>query len=229
MTKEQVQKHLWQHNAEERKTISLIFRQRKTHEEPQKVGAPVQIHTLQIKRQEGLPTVQIQAVKSKRLAKEQAKKGLQCLNHKEQKEIALELLKGVPQERLTPTLLKLQQNRKPVVMGNLSVMNKGSISKQTKSTIACICAVSTTNLTRGHRIAQAYAKLAAEVKAQEECEVDKELARKAQNSTRTKWDHHAISKHRATIDKVISKDPEQGQEMRQAYALERQEVAHKEG
>ena len=118
---------------------------------------------------------------------------------------------------------------KPVVMGNLSVVNKGSISEWTKSTIACIRAVSTTDLTRRHRIAQAYAKLAAKVQEQEEHKVDEELARKAQNSTRIKWDHHTISKHHAMIDKVISKAPEQGQEMQQAYTLERQEVAHKEG
>jgi len=78
------------------------------HEKPQKAATPVQIHMLQIAKQlEKLPMAQVKAVKTKPITKELVKKRLQCHNYKEQKEITLEILKGVPKERLPPTMQKL--------------------------------------------------------------------------------------------------------------------------
>jgi len=80
-------------------------------------------------------------------------------------------------------------------MGNLSIIDDNLMSREslTKSTIAYICTTSTTNLTCGHRIAVGYAKLVAKIEEHKECKVDEELARKAQNSQRIKWDHQAIT------------------------------------
>jgi len=56
MTKEQIRKWLWQQSAEERKEICLLFKPSKGHQKPQLGDTPVQIHTLQIKKQpEELP------------------------------------------------------------------------------------------------------------------------------------------------------------------------------
>ena len=78
MTKEQVRKCLWQHGAEERKEISLIFRQGKMCKKPQKMATPVQIHMLRMpKMQKGLPAVWVRILKTKPATKEQARKSLQ--------------------------------------------------------------------------------------------------------------------------------------------------------
>jgi len=90
------------------------------------MGNPIQIHTLQIaKQQEGTPMTRIQAVKTK--TKEQVKQQLQCHSHKGQKEIALQVLKEVPKDLLTPQRRKLLQRWTPVIMGNLSVIKEGPI------------------------------------------------------------------------------------------------------
>jgi len=92
MTKEQLRKCLWQFSAEERKEIGLIFR-------PAKAAIPVQIHTLQIsKKQKELSTTQVPVVNTKTIAKKQARKNLLRHDHEEQKEISLELLKGIPKK-----------------------------------------------------------------------------------------------------------------------------------
>jgi len=84
-------------------------------------------------------------VKTKPLTKKQVKEKWQHHSYKELKEIALEILKGVAKEQLMPTLLKLQQSTKPVVMGNLSVIDDNPMSREslTKGTIARIRTTST--------------------------------------------------------------------------------------
>jgi len=100
---------------------------------------------------------------------------------------------------------------------------------QFKSTITRICAISTTDLTCRRRIAIGYTKLAAKVKELEEHEVDKELAKKAANSTQIPWDHQMVHKQQAKLKKVAKKDPELGHQKLKAYKLECQEVAQSEG
>jgi len=96
MTKEQLQKHLWQHSAGEHKEIGLLFRKSL---KSQDMTTPVQIHTLKIAAQLGKsPVAQVRVVKTKPITKKQVKKNLQRHDCKEQKEIALELLEGVPEE-----------------------------------------------------------------------------------------------------------------------------------
>jgi len=73
---------------------------------------------------------------------------------------------------------------------------------------------------------EGYAKLAAEA---EECEIDKELAKKAQNSQRIKWDHQAVIQQQAKLEELAKRDPELGQPKLKAYKLECQGVACKEG
>jgi len=98
-----------------------------------------------------------------------------------------------------------------------------------RNTIARISTTSTANLKWEHQIAKGYAELAARIEEREECKIDKELAKKAQNSQRIKWDYQTVIQHQAMIDKVASEDPEWGQEIWQTYALERQKVACNEG
>jgi len=151
-------------------------------------------------------------VKTKPLTKKQVKEKWQHHSYKELKEIALEILKGVAKEQLMPTLLKLQQSTKPVVMGNLSVIDDNPMSREslTKGTIARIRTTSTTDLTCRCQVAVGYVKLAAEVKERKECKVDKELARKAQNSQRIKWDHQTVTQQQTKLEKLAKKDPKLG-------------------
>jgi len=71
--------------------------------------------------------------------------------------------------------------------------------------------------------------LATEVEEHEECKVDEELARKAQNSQRIKWDHQAVTQDMKKLKKLAKKDPKLEQWKLQAYKLECQEVACMEG
>jgi len=208
-----------------RRETGLVFK-------PSKAAIAVQIHTLQIpKKQGGSPMAQIRAVKTKPLTKEQVKEKWKNHGYKDLKEIALEILKEVPQEQLVPKLRILQQSTKPVVMGNLSVIDDNPMSRDslTKSTIARICTASTANLAQGKQIAKGYAKLAAEVKEHKEREIDEELAQKAQNSQRIKWDHQTVAQQHTELKKLVQKDPELGLQKLKAYKLEYQEVAQKEG
>jgi len=125
-------------------------------------------------QQKGSAPARICMVKTKPITKEQVWKNLQCHKHKEQKEIALELLKGVWDDQLTPRMQKAQQKPTPVVMEGLSILKDKpkDWDTHTEGALTCICTMSTLNLTRGCWIAQGYAKLATSVK---ECEVNKEL------------------------------------------------------
>jgi len=128
-------------------------------------------------------------------------------------------------------LLRLQQDKKPAIMGNLSVMDSNPTSQErwTKDTITHIGTISTTNLTLGKQVATGYVKLAAKIEECQEHKVDEELTRKAQDSQRIKWDHRTITKQKAKLEKLAQKDPELGLQKLQEYKLECQKVACKEG
>jgi len=137
VTKEQAWKRFKQFSATEQKEMALELLQEvpekqlapkylKLLQSSKQQGAttPVQIHTLQISRkQEGSSPTRTRALKTKPITKEQFKKGVSCRDLKEQKEIFLKALEGIPNNQLTPKLWKLRQGTKPVVMGNLSVAN----------------------------------------------------------------------------------------------------------
>ena len=95
--------------------------------------------------------------------------------------------------------------------------------------IARIHTISTTNLTQGKRITKAYVAMAARIEEREENKIDEELTKKAQNSKRIKWDHHAVTLQQAKLKKLTKKDPKLGQQKLKTYKQERQEVAHNEG
>jgi len=113
-------------------------------------------------------------------------------------------------------------------MGNLSVANNKPKAReeQTLNTIARIRTMSTSNLALGKRVAAGYAKMVASVEGRE---IDKELIRKAENSTQVPWDHKAIHKQQTKLKKLAQKDPALGLPELKAYKLECQEVAQKEG
>jgi len=174
---------------------------------------------------------QIRAVKTKPITRKQVKDGMSHCNLKEQKEITLKALEGIPDNWLTPKLLKLRQSTKPVVMGNLSVIDNNPINreKQIKTMIARIRTISTTNLTQGKQITKAYVAMAARIEEREENKIDEELTKKAQNSKQIKWDHHTVTLQQAKLKKLTKKDPELGQQKLKTYKQEQQEVAHNEG
>ena len=155
------------------------------------------------------------------------RKNLNRYSVKEQKEIVLEAFGRTAVEQR----ISKQQNTKPVIMGILAVCDKNptSMKNQTKETLVCIRATSTGNLARGRRIAEGYAKLAAKVEERQEQEIDEELAEKARNSQRIKWDHRTVTQQQTKLKKLAKKDPEQGPQELKAYKLERQKIAHNEG
>jgi len=223
--KEQARKRLWQHSAEERKEIGLLFRQ---EAETQGTATPVQIHTLQIAKQPGkLSKGRIRVVKTKPITKARIIKDVLQHSRQQQKEIALEALKGIPMERLMPVLRKLRLSAKPVVMGNLTVKNANftNLDNRTKDFATRIRTISTANLTLGCRVVKGYAKLAAKVAEREERKIDAELVRKAQDSQRIKWDHRTVTQQLTKLKKLAKKDPELGQQKLKTYKLERQEAA----
>jgi len=240
ITREQVWKRLWQFSAEEQKEIVReAFKKVPKKRPTPTTGSPAQIHTLQIvKRQEGTPTTRIRAVKTKPATKKQVKEKLLRHNLKERNEIALDMLKGIPKERLTPTALKLLRSARPVTMGNIVVQgpsmpkpkrnDQSSVTGNShiKKAITRIRAMSTSNLTMGRRIAKGYVALVARI---EECEIDEELAQKTQNSQRIQWDYRAVTLQQAKLKKLAKKDPELGRQKLKTYKMERQKVACNEG
>jgi len=104
-----------------------------------------------------------------------------------------------------------------------------SREEQTKNTIACIRAVSTANLALGKWITRAYVAEVIRIKEREERAIDEELATKAQNSQKVKWDHQTIHKQLAKLEKRAKRDPGLGLQKLKAYKLEHQEVARNEG
>jgi len=72
-------------------------------------------------------------------------------------------------------------------------------------------------------------ELAAKVEEREEHKVNKELAKKAQNSQKIKWDHQTVTQQQTKLKKLAKRDPELGLQKLKAYKLECQEVACKEG
>jgi len=116
-------------------------------------------------------------------------------------------------------------------MGSLSVIDNNPMSREslTKGTIVCICTTSSANLAQGHRIMEGYTKLAIEAEELREREIDEELARKAQDSQRIKWDHQTVTQQQTKLKKLAEKDPALGLQKLKAYKLECQKITHNEG
>jgi len=53
---------------------------------------------------------------------------------------------------------------------------------------------------------------AARIERYEENEINKELARKAQDSKQIKWDHRTVTLQQAKLKKLTKRDPELGQQ-----------------
>jgi len=220
MTRTQLLKRLHQFSPEEQEEIGLLIRQ---DSKSTKVATPVQIHTLQLpKKQKEPSTTQSRALKAKRSTKVRIKECLLRHNQQEMKEIALESLKGIPEEQLMPTARKLRQSTKPVVMGNLSIPEENLMSREsrTMNMIARIRATTTGNLTRGRRIAVGYVQMAARIEERAERKIDEELTQNAQKSQKIKWDHRTVTQQLTKLQKQAQKDPELGPQKLTAYKLE---------
>jgi len=247
MPKEQVQRCLWQHSAEDWKEIGLLFQKDKqwilkAPRKLQKAVNPVQIHTLRMpEMQKEKSTAWVRVLKTKPVTKKQAQKDLQQHNQEKQKEIALELLKENPDDQLTPKLVRLRKSLTLITMGNITAQKASPIlapermgilsivkdipkdwDTHTERAIVRIHAMSTSNLARGWWITKGYAAMAIKI---EECKIDKELAEKFPDRVNYK----PICQHMAKLKKLAKRDPKLGQQKLQAYKLERQKAACNEG